>query len=131
MTLCWAADHPDKVGAFAGIYPVCNIASYPSVARAAGAYGMKADELQAHLAEHNPVDRLAALAKAGVPLFAIHGDHDTVVPLDANSGLVKDRYTALGGTMQLIVPAGQGHNMWPGFFQSEELVEFVKTHAKQ
>ena len=42
---------------------------------------MKPDELQAHLVEHNPIDRLAGLAKAGVPLFAIHGDSDQVVPL--------------------------------------------------
>ena len=130
MTLCWAAENPDKVAGFAGIYPVCNIASYPRVARAAAAYHMKPEELQARLAEHNPVDRLAALAKAGVPLFAIHGDRDKVVPLEANSGLMKERYTALGGSMQLIVPPGQGHNMWTGFFQCQELVDFVKTQAK-
>jgi hypothetical protein len=64
-----------------------------------------------------------------VPLFAIHGDVDAVVPLEANSGLVKERYTALGGSMQLSIPRGQGHNMWPGFFQSQELVDFVKAHA--
>jgi len=43
---------------------------------------------------------------------------------------MKERYTALGGTMILVVIHGQGHNMWPGFFQSEDLVNFVKTHAK-
>src|SRR6185503_3708414 len=43
--------------------------------------------------------------------------------------LVKERYTALGGSMQLSIPRGQGHNMWPGFFQSQELVDFVKAHA--
>jgi len=32
--------------------------------------------------------------------------------------------------MTLIIPPGQGHSMWPGFFQSEELVEFVIAHAK-
>jgi len=130
MTLSWAAENPDKVAAFAGVYPVCNIASYPGVAQAAGAYGMKADELQACLAQHNPIDRLAGLAKDGVPFFAIHGDADGLVPLAANSGLMKERYTALGGTMILVVIHGQGHNMWPGFFQSEDLVNFVKTHAK-
>ncbi len=129
MTMSWAAENPDKVAGFAGIYPVCNVASYPGVAKAAGAYAMKAEELEAHLKEHNPIDRLAPLARAGVPLFAIHGDVDTVVPLEANSGLVKERYTALGGSMQLIIPPGQGHNMWTGFFQCAELVSFVKAHA--
>lgn len=128
MLLSWAADNPDKVAGFAGVYPVCNISSYPSVAKAAGAYQMKPEELQARLAEHNPIDRLTPLAKAGVPLFAIHGDSDKLVPLNVNSGLVKERYTALGGSMQLIVPPGQGHNMWTGFFQCEELINFVRKH---
>jgi pimeloyl-ACP methyl ester carboxylesterase len=130
MTLCWAAENADKVGGFAGIYPVFNLSSYPGVAKAAAAYKLTPEELQQRLAEHNPVDRLAALAKAGVPLMAIHGNVDKVVPLEANSGLMKSRYAALGGSMQLVVPPGQGHNMWEGFFQCEELVAFVIRHAK-
>ena len=130
MTLGWAVENADKVGGFAGIYPVCNIASYPGVPQASGAFRLKPDELAAQLAEHNPIDRLAALAKAQVPLFAIHGDVDKVVPLEANSGEVRKRYQTLGGEMQLIVPAGQGHNMWSGFFQCQELVDFVIANAK-
>lgn len=130
MTLSWAADHPDKVAAFAGIYPVSNIASYPGVAKAAGAYGMEPAAFQAVMVSHNPIDRLAPLAKAGIPLFAIHGDNDKVVPLEDNSALLKSRYESLGGSMRLIIPAGQGHNLWQGFFQCRELVEFVIAHAK-
>ena len=129
MTLSWATANPDKVGAFAGIYPVCDIASYPGVEPAAGAFELKPAELKEKLKQFNPVDRLDGLAKAKVPLFAIHGDVDKVVPLEANSGRVKERYAALGGTMTLIVPPQQGHNMWPGFFQCRELVEFVVAHA--
>lgn len=129
MTLSWAVANPGKVGGFAGIYPVCDIASYPGVERAAGAFGLKPDELKAKLKDFNPVDRLEGLAKASVPLFAIHGDIDKVVPLEANSGRVKERYAALGGTMTLVVPPQQGHNMWPGFFRCEELVEFVVDNA--
>ena len=92
---------------------------------------MTAEEMAARLAEHNPVDRLAALARAGVPLFAIHGDVDRVVPLEANSGEMRKRYEALGGQMQLIVPPGQGHNMWAGFFQCQELVDFVVAQVKR
>jgi hypothetical protein len=127
--LNWAADNADKVAGFAGIYPVCNLTSYPGLAKAAPAYELTLDQLAASLAQHNPIDRLAPLAAARVPLFAIHGDVDKLVPLEANSGLVKERYAALGGKMELIIPPGQGHNMWSGFFQSAELVAFVKTHA--
>lgn len=130
MTLCWAAENPEKVAGFAGIYPVCNIASYPGLTLASPAYQLKPAELKAQLSKHNPIDRLAPLAKAKLPLFAIHGDIDQPVPLAANSGEMHKRYTALGGKMQLIIPAGQGHNMWSGFFQSQQLVDFVIQHAK-
>lgn len=129
MTLSWATANPSKVGGFAGIYPVCDLSSYPGIERAAGAYGLEPKALRARLKEFNPVDRLEGLAKAGVALFAIHGDVDKVVPLEANSGRVKARYAALGGKMTLIVPRGQGHNMWSGFFQCPELVEFVLAQA--
>ncbi len=131
MTLSWAAENPDKVAGFAGIYPVCNLASYPGLTNAAPAFGLKPDELAAQLSRHNPVDRLEPLARAKVPLFVIHGDQDKLVPLEANSGLVRSRYQALGGTMEWVVPAGQGHNMWTGFFQSEALVGFILREAQK
>lgn len=129
MTLSWAAMHPERVSAFAGIYPVCSLSSYPGLQRASGAFGISAEELGERLAEFNPVDRLGPLAKAGVPMFAIHGDVDAVVPLEANSGLAADRYRVAGGEFQLVVPRGQGHNMWSGFFECQELVDFVLRHA--
>ncbi|MFM7057416.1 MAG: alpha/beta hydrolase family protein [Planctomycetota bacterium] len=129
MTLSWAAEHPQCVSGFAGIYPVCNLSSYPGLERAAGAFELTAARLQERLREFNPVDRLEPLVKARVPLFAIHGDVDRLVPLEANSGLVKKRCEELGGGMELVIPPGQGHSMWPGFFQSEELVAFVLRHA--
>ena len=129
MLYCWAAENPDKIRCITGIYPVCNIASYPGLKRACGAYGLTADQLDAQLANHNPIDRLALLAKAKVPIFHIHGDMDRVVPLDKNSALIKKRYDKLGGPMTLEVVKGQGHNMWIGWFQSQALVDFVIKHA--
>ena len=52
-------------------------------------------------------------------------------PLEANSCELRKRYEALGGRMQLIIPPGQGHNMWEGFFQCQELLDFVLNRAKQ
>jgi len=130
MLYCWAAENPDKVRCITGIYPVCNIASYPGLKRACGAYGLTAEELKIELPKHNPIDRLASLAKAKVPIFHIHGDKDGTVPLDKNSALIKERYDKLGGPMTLEIVKGQGHNMWPGWFQSQNLVDFVIKHAK-
>ena len=133
--LGWAVEHPDKVSAFAGIYPVCNILGWSDVGL--GAYGLKKDSPPEKIKEFNPIDRLKGLAEAKVPLFAVHGDNDKAVPLELNSGMVKERYTALGGTMQLLVAPGAPHGIWKregvegdGFFRCQELVDFVKTHAK-
>jgi pimeloyl-ACP methyl ester carboxylesterase len=129
MLYNWAAEHPDSVGGIAGIYPVCNLRSWPGLNKASGAYGLTAEQLDKQLTQHNPIDRLAPLAKAGVPIFHIHGDADVVVPLKDNSALLASRYRELGGSMRLRIPPGQGHNVWDGFFQCQELVEFVIAHA--
>ncbi|MCA9061411.1 MAG: DUF1080 domain-containing protein [Planctomycetaceae bacterium] len=125
MLYGWAMENPENVAGVAGIYPVCNLDSYPGLERAGGAYGLTAEQLRAELNMYNPVDQLAPLAKAGVPIFHIHGDQDKVVPLELNSGLLAQRYRDLGGNMELQVVEGQGHNMWDGWFQSEALVDFV------
>lgn len=125
MLYNWAVEHPQSVSGVAGIYPVCNLASYPGIDNACAAYELSAEQLRSKLTEHNPVDRLAGMAQAGVPILHIHGDKDKVVPLDENSALVEKRYRDLGGDIHVEVVEGQGHNMWDGWFQSEELVEFV------
>ena len=129
MLYSWAADHPDKVRCIAGIYPVCNLRSYPGLAKACGAYGLTESQFEEALPIHNPINRLAQLAKANVPIHHIHGDVDKVVPSSANSEIVAKRYHELGGTMTLEVAEGQGHNMWEGFFKSQPLVDFVISNA--
>ena len=129
MLYNWAAENPQKVQCIAGIYPVCDLRTYPGLAAACKAYGMTEDEFAVVLSQHNPVDRLAGLAAAKVPIFHIHGDVDTVVPFKDNSGNVAERYRELGGQMNVVVAPGQGHNMWHGFFHSEELVDFVVLNA--
>jgi len=130
QTLSWAAGNADKVSGFAGVYPVCNIASYPGIEKASPAYKLSPDDLTRRLSEYNPVDRLQALAAAQIPFFAIHGDVDVLVPLELNSGMLKKNYELLGGSMELVIPNGQGHSMWNGFFESLELVDFVIRNIK-
>jgi Domain of Unknown Function (DUF1080)/Trehalose utilisation/Prolyl oligopeptidase family len=125
MLYSWAIENPGSVSGIAGIYPVTDIASYPGLERACAAYELSAEQLKADLSRYNPVDRVAPLAEAQVPIFHIHGDQDDVVPLKENSLLLAERYRMFGGEIDLEVVAGQGHNMWDGWFQSERLVEFV------
>ena len=129
MLYSWAAENPKSVACIAGIYPVCNLTSYPGLDRACGAYKLSSEDLAANLTTHNPIDRLASLAAAKVPIFHIHGDSDVVVPLEQNSSEVANRYKALGAEMTLKVVEGQGHNMWVGWFQDQQLIDFVIAHS--
>ena len=128
----WACDHPDQVAGIAGIYPVFDLRTYPGIAKAAPAYGLKADELEAKLSENNPIERVGVLAKAKVPVFIIHGDEDKVVPLKENSAELAARYEAAGAkdAVTLVVAKGQGHNFWEGFFRCPELIEFAIARAR-
>ena len=128
----WAIRNTDKVAGIAGIYPVFDLRSYPGLNRAAPAYGLKPQELEAALTRHNPIAGADALAKAKVPVFIIHGDVDKVVPLKQNSAALVARYrqAGAGDAVELIVAEGQGHNFWPGFFNCQQLVDFAVVHAK-
>lgn len=129
MLYNWAVEHPESVACIAGIYPVCNLASYPGLAKACDAYGLTESELAARLAEHNPLERVAPLAAARVPILHLHGDNDVIVPLADNSAALAERYRRHGGELRLIVVKGGGHDRWPGWFESPELVDFMIRHA--
>ena len=123
----WAIAHPDRVAGIIGIYPVFDFRTYPGLTNAAPAYGISPAELAARNDEFNPIARIAALAKAKVPVMLIHGDTDKVVPLKENSAEFVRRYREDGAEslVKLIVPEGQGHSFYEGFFHSQALVDFA------
>jgi alpha-beta hydrolase superfamily lysophospholipase len=128
----WAIANPQKVAGIAGIYPVFDLRSYPGLNKAAGAYEMSAADLEAKLAEHNPIAKIQVLAAAKIPTCLIHGDVDKVVPLKENSAAYAEIYKQAGAAeaVRLIVPEGQGHNFWEGFFRCQELIDFSIARAK-
>lgn len=128
----WAIAHPELTAGIGGIYPVYDWRTYPGVARAAPAYGLKPDELLTRVAELCPIERIDVAAKAGIPVCIIHGDDDKVVPLGPNSAELKKRYAAAGkgDLVDLIVAEKQGHNMWEGFFRCQRLVDFLIERAR-
>jgi alpha-beta hydrolase superfamily lysophospholipase len=88
-------------------------------------YGLSEEEIRSKLDELNPIANLTDLAKNKVPLFSVHGDKDRTVPHEDNTQLLKQRYEALGGTCEVKVIAGAGHEISPAFFQCQELVDFI------
>jgi len=122
--LNWAAAHPDQTLAVYLDNAVCDFKSWPGgKPRGLGAGPGSEAEWKKLLAAYdfktnaeavayklNPVDNLAPLAKAKVPLLLVYGDADTLVPVKENSEAVFERYTRLGGPVERVVKPGQDHH---------------------
>lgn len=121
----WASEHPDLVRRIGGIYPVCDLRDWPGLERAAPAYGLSPAELERELDAHNPLAVLEPLATAGVPVFHVHGDQDTVVPHIAHTEKLAARYRELGGTIEVDVVPGYGHEEADVFFVNARLLSFL------
>jgi len=115
----WAAAHPDKTGLIYGDAPVCDVKSWPGgKGKGEGSakdwelfkqvYGLT--EKQALDWKHNPIDILEPIARAHIPVIHVVGDADTAVPVEENTSILKQRYEALGGHVELIVKHGVGHH---------------------
>jgi pimeloyl-ACP methyl ester carboxylesterase len=129
MLYSWAAANPAAVAAIAGIYPVTDLTTFPGIERACAAHKLTADQLADQLADRNPINRLAPLARLKVPLFHIHGDADQLVPYEANSAELARRYRALDAPVTLLTIPGGRHDMDKLWFQCQELVDFLIEHA--
>ena len=130
MLYNWAAENPDCVRCIGGIYTLCDVRSFPGLEKACEAYGMTPRELSERLSQHNPIDRLAPLAKANVPILHVHGDVDTTVPLEENPGELARRYRSLGGSAQIVVIKDKGHEVCSEFMQCPALLEFFVTNGR-
>ena len=129
----WAIAHPEWTAGVGGIYPVFDWRTYPGVDKAAAAYGLLTEELEAQAAVLCPIEKTDVLAKADIPFCIIHGDADKVVPLETNSAELKKRYESFGkgALVELIIASDQGHSFWEGYFQCQALVDFLVARATQ
>lgn len=107
--LNWAAAHPSAVAAVVGADPVCDFRSWPGGRggersdedwrRCLDAYGLTADEAERYAGM--PLDRLAPLARAGVPLLVVLGTAGALVTPGENGELLAARYRELGGSAEV------------------------------
>ena len=81
----WAIENPDKVSCIYGENPA----------------------LRSLMSKKPPLDHLAPLAKAGVPLIHVCGSLDPW--LNDQTRVVEKRYKELGGQITVIVKEGEGH----------------------
>lgn len=134
----WAAANPDQVACIYGDAPVCDMRSWPGgKGKGAGSsadwqkvmtvFGFKS-EAEAITYPLNPVDRLAPLAAAAIPILHVYGDADDVVPWDENTGILAARYRTLGGQITLITKPGCGHHPH-GLDDPAPITDFIWRHT--
>jgi alpha-beta hydrolase superfamily lysophospholipase len=130
IAYAWAFRHPENVDRIAGIYPATDFRTWPGLANVVNfperglGFNLSLVQLTARAAEFNPIDNLRPLAQAGVKILHLHGDHDTLVPIGANSLELAERYRKLGGSARIVVLKGLGHGA-PDFYSSQPFVEFL------
>ncbi|MDB6016556.1 MAG: Alpha/beta hydrolase fold-3 domain protein [Pedosphaera sp.] len=136
----WAAANPDKVACIYGDAPVCDFKSWPGARNGSkskpsppdwqymlDSYHFKSDA-EAMAYGKNPVDNLAPLAAAKVPLLHVYGDADKTVAWDENTGVVAERYPKLGGSITLICKKGGDHHPH-GLVDSSPIIDFIWEHT--
>lgn len=123
----WAAQNPDKVAVIYGDAPVMDFKSWPKInPKILKVYGFE-DEAEAKAWKKNPVDNLAPLAKAKIPIIHVVGDMDKVVPVSENTGLAETRYKKMGGIFEVIHKPTVGHHPH-SLKDPKPLVDFVLKH---
>ncbi len=115
----WAARNPTKVAALYVDAPVCDFKSWPGgQGKSKASTGDWSDCLKAYRFTEeqalayplNPIDNLAPLAVAKIPIIAVAGDADKTVPVDENIVVVETRYKKLGGEIKVILKPGVDHH---------------------
>ncbi len=133
----WAARNPERVASLYADAPVCDFKSWPAGwgkgkgssndwARCKQVYGLNDESARAY--GLNPVDHLAPLAQAHIPILSVCGDADDGVPMPENTLLVKERYEKLGGEIQVITKPGVGHHPH-SLRDPAPIVDFILKHA--
>ncbi|AWV98342.1 SGNH/GDSL hydrolase family protein [Arcticibacterium luteifluviistationis] len=135
----WAKQNPEKVACIYAEAPVCDFTSWPGgFGEGKGSlksweilkaeYGFNSDE-EAKNYKNNPIDNLAALAKAKVPIMHMIGLEDQVVPPKENSLILINRYIELGG-IATVVPCTEGKQELEGHHFEIETPRYVADFIK-
>jgi pimeloyl-ACP methyl ester carboxylesterase len=136
----WAALNPGNIACIYGDAPVCDFKSWPGgKGQGKGSpgdwaalqkhYGFQS-EAEALAYRGNPVDNLKPLAEAKIPVIHVVGDTDDVVPVSENTGVLEQRYRALGGEIRVIHKPAVGHHPH-GLDDVQPVVEFILQKTAQ
>jgi sialidase-1 len=134
----YAARHPERVACIYGDVPVMDFKSWPfkrpekstEWPKIMKSYGFK-DDAEALAYQGNPIDQLAPIAKAKIPIRHVICLNDRVVPPEQNTLEAKRRLEKLGSSMEVVaVPQSndsEGHHFpYPDVYGS---VRFIMDHT--
>jgi pimeloyl-ACP methyl ester carboxylesterase len=133
----FAAAHPEDT---AGLYldaPVLDIRSWPGGKgagkgdarcwqQALAIYGLTEDTAKDF--KGNPLDHIDSIAAAKIPILAICGDSDKVVPYPENTAILAERYKKLGGNIDVILKPGGDHHPH-SLKDPQPIVDFLTKYA--
>ena len=107
--------HPSEVAALYLDAPVLDIRSWPGNNRASkewadclAAYDLTEQSMASY--RGGPLEHIATVARAGIPIVAVCGDADQTVPFAENTAVLEKRYHELGGNIQVILKPGGDHH---------------------
>jgi pimeloyl-ACP methyl ester carboxylesterase len=133
----FAATYPDKTAALYLDAPVLDIRSWPG-----GKGASKGDarcwqqaleifgltEETAKEFKGNPLDKIEPIAAAKIPILAICGDSDKVVPYTENTGILAERYKKASGNISVILKPGGDHHPH-SLKDPQPIVDFLMKYA--
>ncbi len=129
----YAARHPDRVACIYGDVPVMDFKSWPlkwpkdkatEWPMILASYGFKNDA-EAMAYRGNPIDQLAPIAKAGIPIRHVICLNDQVVPPEQNTLEAKRRLEALGSTIE-VVSVKESGEFWGHHFPYPDIPGSVR-----
>lgn len=139
----WASRHPDRVACIYADTPVCDFKSWPGgKGKGVGSSGTwqrllkeyDFTEAEALAYPKNPIDILAPIAEAKIPILHIVSLNDVVVPPTENTFILAERYRKLGGEIEIIevqegTEKSQGHHFTHP--DPKRVADFIEKHAGQ
>ena len=130
----WAEKYPETVASLYLDAPVCDIFSWPGRERQPELWkdflenwGLSDDAVGDDF-RGNALQRLPAIARHKIPIIAVCGGADTVVPYEDNFEKVRRRYQELGGPVELILKPECGHHPH-SLSDPEPVVDFLVRYA--
>lgn len=131
FVLNWAATYPEKVACIYVDAPVCNIESWPSRKNQQlwnqflTEWGLTEADMKEF--KGNPIDNVKAIAEAKIPVIAVCGKADDVVPYKQNFKVWKKLYEKQGGKVTEILKKKCKHHPH-GLDNPQPIVDFIVEH---